>query len=57
MEDFSLIKMLGKGAFGRVMLCEKKDSKEAFAIKSLRKEDIIANDHVDYIKTERKILE
>jgi serum/glucocorticoid-regulated kinase 2 len=57
MEDFSLIKMLGRGAFGKVMLCEKKDTKEIFAVKSLRKEDIIAKDHIDYIKTERKILE
>jgi serum/glucocorticoid-regulated kinase 2 len=57
MEDFSLIKVLGRGAFGKVMLCEKKDTKEIYAIKSLRKEDIITRDHVDYIKTERKILE
>lgn len=56
-EDFTLIKMLGKGAFGRVMLCEKKDTKEVYAIKSLRKEDIISRDHIEYLKTERKILE
>ncbi|CAK69732.1 unnamed protein product (macronuclear) [Paramecium tetraurelia] len=56
-EDFTLIKMLGRGAFGKVMLCEKKDTKEIFAIKSLRKEDIISRDHIEYLKTERKILE
>lgn len=44
MEDFTLIKVLGRGAFGKVMLCEKKDSKKIFAVKSLRKEDIIAKD-------------
>lgn len=49
--------MLGKGAFGRVMLCEKKDSKDVYAIKSLKKEDIISRDHIEYLKTERKILE
>lgn len=57
MEDFTLIKVLGRGAFGKVMLCEKKDSKKTFAVKSLRKEDIIAKDQLEYIKTERKILE
>ena len=57
LEDFTLIKVLGRGAFGKVMLCEKKDSKKVFAVKSLRKEDIIAKDQLDYIKTERKILE
>ena len=39
------------------MLCEKKDSKEVFAIKLLRKDHIIAKDHLDYLKTERQILE
>jgi len=40
-DDFDLIKVLGRGAFGKVMLCMKKESKELFAIKSIRKEDII----------------
>jgi len=33
--------VLGRGAFGKVMLVEKKDSKEIFAMKSIRKEEII----------------
>ena len=33
MEDFQLIKVLGRGAFGKVMLCEKKDSHLIYAIK------------------------
>jgi len=36
--------VLGRGAFGKVMLVEKKMSKELFAMKSLRKEDIIEKD-------------
>lgn len=32
-EDFKLIKVIGRGAFGKVMLCEKNDTKEIFAIK------------------------
>jgi serum/glucocorticoid-regulated kinase 2 len=38
------MKVIGRGAFGKVMLCEKNDTKEIFAIKQLRKEDIIARD-------------
>ncbi len=48
---------MGRGAFGKVMLCEKKNTNEIYAIKSLKKEDIIARDHQEYLKTERKILE
>ncbi len=32
-DNFRLIKVIGRGAFGKVMLCEKNDSKEIFAIK------------------------
>ncbi|KAL4427052.1 hypothetical protein ABPG74_001007 [Tetrahymena malaccensis] len=55
--DFHLIKVLGRGAFGKVMLCQKKDTQELFAIKSIRKEDIIEREQIEHTKTERKILE
>lgn len=56
-DDFNLIKVLGRGAFGKVMLVEKKDSKEVFALKSLRKEEIIDKDQIEHTKTEKMILE
>ncbi|EGR30983.1 protein kinase domain protein [Ichthyophthirius multifiliis] len=56
-EDFHLIKVLGRGAFGKVMLCQKKDTNELYAIKSMRKEDIIDKDQIEHTKAERKILE
>ena len=57
MDDFSLIRVLCRGTYGKVMLCEKNDTKEIFAIKSQSKEDIITKGLLDYIKTERRILE
>jgi len=40
-DDFHLLKVLGRGAFGKVMLVQKKDDEEYFALKSLRKDEII----------------
>jgi len=39
------------------MLVEKKDTKEVYALKSLRKEEIIDKDQIEHTKTEKMILE
>ncbi|CAK78829.1 unnamed protein product (macronuclear) [Paramecium tetraurelia] len=57
LDDFSILKVLGRGAFGQVMLVEKKDTGEWFAMKTIRKEDIIEKDQLEHTKTEKMILE
>jgi serine/threonine protein kinase len=42
--DFEVIRMLGKGAFGKVILTRKKDDGELYAIKILNKSDLIKKD-------------
>ena len=39
------------------MLVEKKKTKEIFAMKSLRKEELIDKDQIEHTKTEKAILE
>ena len=39
------------------MLVELKGTKEIYAMKSLRKEDLIDKDQIEHTKTEKKILE
>jgi serum/glucocorticoid-regulated kinase 2 len=41
----------------KVMLVEKKDTKKIYALKSLRKEELIDKDQVQHTKTERYVLE
>lgn len=45
-EDFDLLKVLGKGSFGKVMMVRKKDTKKIYAMKTLRKAALIKRNQV-----------
>ncbi|KAJ8409092.1 hypothetical protein AAFF_G00241130 [Aldrovandia affinis] len=55
-ESFVFHKVLGKGAFGKVMLAELKESGKYFAVKSLKKDSILSNCHVECAKVEKRVL-
>eukprot|EP00294_Goniomonas_avonlea_P006280 CAMPEP_0114559828 /NCGR_PEP_ID=MMETSP0114-20121206/11128_1 /TAXON_ID=31324 /ORGANISM="Goniomonas sp, Strain m" /LENGTH=462 /DNA_ID=CAMNT_0001745321 /DNA_START=12 /DNA_END=1400 /DNA_ORIENTATION=+ len=55
-EDFFLLKVIGRGAFGKVMLVRKKDTKDLFAMKILSKEMLIRRNQVGRTKAENRIL-
>ena len=56
-DDFELLKLLGKGAFGKVFLAQKKDDKKFYAIKVLRKTSIIELNQLEHTKAEKMILQ
>lgn len=41
MNDFSTIKVIGKGSYGKVILVRKRDTGELFAMKRLHKELLV----------------
>jgi len=57
MEDFDLLKVLGRGSFGKVMQVKKKSDGKIYAMKILKKRAIIARNQVEHTKAERKILQ
>ncbi|XP_012496718.1 PREDICTED: serine/threonine-protein kinase N1 [Propithecus coquereli] len=56
LEDFKFLAVLGRGHFGKVLLSEFRSSGELFAIKALKKGDIVARDEVESLMCEKRIL-
>jgi serine/threonine protein kinase len=56
LDDFDLLKVLGKGGFGKVMLVRKKNTSDFYAMKVLKKEAVIRRNQVAHTKTETHIL-
>uniref|UniRef100_UPI0037E87A1A serine/threonine-protein kinase N2 n=1 Tax=Semicossyphus pulcher TaxID=241346 RepID=UPI0037E87A1A len=57
MEDFNCVSVLGRGHFGKVLLAEFKKSGKLYAIKALKKGDIVTRDEVDSLVCEKRIFE
>ena len=55
-KDFEIIKPISRGAFGSVYLAKKVATGDYFAIKALKKSDMIAKNQITNVKAERTIL-
>ncbi|OXV10798.1 hypothetical protein Egran_01440 [Elaphomyces granulatus] len=56
LEDFELLKVVGKGSFGKVMQVMKKDTGRIYALKTIRKAHIISRSEVAHTLAERSVL-
>ena len=56
LEDFVYRKVLGKGAFGKVLLVENKNTGKLYAMKVIRKDVVIELGILDCLLNERDIL-
>lgn len=56
LDDFDLLKVVGKGSFGKVMQVMKKDTQRIYALKTLRKQHIISRSEVAHTLAERSVL-
>lgn len=55
-KDFDMISVIGKGSYGKVMLVKKRDTGQLYALKVLKKAEIIRRNQVEHTLTERRIL-
>merc|ERR1711971_832676 len=55
-DDFEPLKVIGKGAFGEVRLVQKVDTGHVYAMKVLRKAEMVEKEQVAHVRAERDIL-
>ena len=55
-EDFESLKVIGRGAFGEVRLVQQKDTGHVYAMKILRKKDMVEKEQVAHVRAERDVL-
>ena len=56
-EDFKILKILGRGSFGKVCLVEYLPTNEIYAMKSLKKDLLIQEEKIESTLLEKEILE
>ncbi|KAK7284130.1 hypothetical protein RJT34_18870 [Clitoria ternatea] len=55
-EDFELLTMIGKGAFGEVRVCREKTTGSVYAMKKLKKSEMLRRGQVEHVRAERNLL-
>ncbi|KAI3898604.1 hypothetical protein MKW98_000717 [Papaver atlanticum] len=55
-DDFELLTMIGKGAFGEVRVCREKTTSHVYAMKKLKKSEMLRRGQVEHVKAERNLL-
>lgn len=57
LNDFSLLRTLGTGSFGRVHLVQSRHNQRFYAIKVLKKEQVVKMKQVEHTNDERRMLQ
>ncbi|OIV99748.1 hypothetical protein TanjilG_26086 [Lupinus angustifolius] len=55
-DDFDLLTIIGRGAFGEVSLCREKKSGNIYAMKKLKKSEMLRRGQVEHVRAERNLL-
>ncbi|KII95185.1 hypothetical protein PLICRDRAFT_149694 [Plicaturopsis crispa FD-325 SS-3] len=56
LSDFRTVKVIGKGAFGEVRLVQKSDTGKIYAMKTLKKDEMLKKDQLAHVRAERDVL-
>ena len=57
LDDFRFVAVLGRGHFGKVLLAESKKTKKFYALKTLKKAEILYRNEIDTLISEKRIFQ
>ncbi|XP_004593753.2 serine/threonine-protein kinase N3 isoform X1 [Ochotona princeps] len=57
LQDFRCLAVLGRGHFGKVLLVQFKGTGKYYAIKALKKQEVLNRDEIDSLYSEKRILQ
>lgn len=55
-DDFKILKLVGRGTFGKVYLVKNQKNNQVYAMKSIRKDVVIDHEAMESLKVEKLIL-
>lgn len=57
LEDFELLRVIGRGSYAKVLMVELKATKRIYAMKVIKKEIFLGDDDIDWVQTEKHVYE
>lgn len=57
MDEFSMLRVIGRGSYAKVLLVEQKRSKRIYAMKVIKKELVNDDEDIDWVQTEKHVFE
>lgn len=57
LEDFQLVRVIGRGSYAKVFVVEQKRTKRIYAMKVIKKELVNDDEDIDWVQTEKHVFE
>lgn len=57
LDDFNILRVIGRGSYAKVLMVEQKRTKRLYAMKVIKKELVTDDEDIDWVQTEKHVFE
>lgn len=57
MDDFTILKVIGRGSYAKVLMVELKSTKQIYAMKVIKKALVMDEEDIDWVQTEKRVFD